>query len=45
MSQRVEISGIKTKPCKVERISKYMFKIILTQGLNNQIRKMSGALG
>ena len=45
MSQGVEISGIKTKPCKVERISKYMFKIILTQGLNKQIRKMSGALG
>ncbi|MDR3595584.1 RNA pseudouridine synthase [Clostridium sp.] len=36
---------IKTRPCKVVRISENTFKIILTQGLNKQIRKMSGALG
>jgi len=36
---------VKTRPCKVSRINKNTFKIILTQGLNKQIRKMSGALG
>lgn len=34
-----------TRPCKVEKIGKYKFKIILTQGLNRQIRRMSEALG
>lgn len=34
-----------TRPCKVERIGKYTFKIILTQGLNRQIRRMCEALG
>lgn len=29
-----------TKKCKVEKLSKYAFKIILTQGLNRQIRRM-----
>lgn len=36
---------IKTRPCKVERINENTFKIILTQGLNRQIRKMSSVLG
>lgn len=36
---------IRTRPCKVFRINENTFKIILTQGLNRQIRKMSGALG
>lgn len=34
-----------TRPCKVEKIGKYKFKIILTQGLNRQIRRMCEALG
>ena len=34
-----------TRPCKVEQIGKYKFRIILTQGLNRQIRRMSEALG
>lgn len=34
-----------TRPCKVERIGKYKFRIILTQGLNRQIRRMSEVLG
>lgn len=34
-----------TRPCKVEKIGKYTFSIILTQGLNRQIRRMSEALG
>lgn len=36
---------VRTKPCKVARISENTFKIILTQGLNKQIRKMTWALG
>lgn len=35
----------KTRPCKVEKIGKYTFRIILTQGLNRQIRRMCKALG
>ncbi len=34
-----------TRPCKVEKIGKYTFSIILTQGLNRQIRRMCDALG
>lgn len=34
-----------TRPCKVEQTGKYKFKIILTQGLNRQIRRMCEALG
>ena len=29
-----------TRPCKVEKTGKYRFRIILTQGLNRQIRRM-----
>ena len=35
----------RTKPCKVEVLGKYTFKIILTQGLNRQIRRMCQELG
>ena len=35
----------KTKPCKVEVLGKYTFRIILTQGLNRQIRRMCQELG
>lgn len=34
-----------TRPCKVEKIGKYTFSIVLTQGLNRQIRRMCQALG
>lgn len=34
-----------TRPCKTEQIGKYKFRIILTQGLNRQIRRMCEALG
>ncbi|RDU37343.1 23S rRNA pseudouridine(2604) synthase RluF [Neobacillus piezotolerans] len=45
MSEGVKILGTKTLPCKVEQLSKFDFKIILTQGLNRQIRRMCEALG
>ena len=34
-----------TRPCKVRNNGKYTFSIILTQGLNRQIRRMCEALG
>lgn len=34
-----------TRPCKLEKIGKYTFSIVLTQGLNRQIRRMCQALG
>ena len=34
-----------TRPCKVRKNGKYTFSIILTQGLNRQIRRMCEALG
>ena len=34
-----------TRPCKVKKIGKYTFTLILTQGLNRQIRRMCDALG
>ena len=34
-----------TRPCVVEYVGKYTFKIILTQGLNRQIRRMCKELG
>ncbi|WP_068776648.1 23S rRNA pseudouridine(2604) synthase RluF [Paenibacillus sp. FJAT-26967] len=45
MSTGVRILGTKTKPCKVTRISDHVFRIILTQGLNRQIRRMCQAFG
>jgi 23S rRNA pseudouridine2604 synthase len=45
MSTGVEILDTVTLPCEVTQISKYVFKIILTQGLNRQIRRMCSALG
>ncbi len=45
MSKGVRILGTKTLPCHVEQLSKYEFKIILTQGLNRQIRRMCEVLG
>lgn len=45
MSQGVPILGVNTKKCKVEPVSKYIFKIILIQGLNRQIRRMCSYFG
>lgn len=40
MSAGIPILGTVTQKCKVEKISDKTFKIILTQGLNRQIRRM-----
>ena len=40
MSNGIPILDRITKKCKVEKLSSYQFKIILTQGLNRQIRRM-----
>ncbi|MFE6075837.1 pseudouridine synthase [Paenibacillus sp. NPDC057886] len=45
MSQGVEIMNVVTKPCEVYKHSENVFRIILTQGLNLQIRRMCKALG
>jgi 23S rRNA pseudouridine2604 synthase len=43
MAHGVDILGTRTKPCKVRRIARNVFGIILTQGLNRQIRRMCAA--
>ncbi|MBA4299772.1 23S rRNA pseudouridine2604 synthase [Algoriphagus alkaliphilus] len=45
MSSGIPILGTVTDPCRVELISKFKFRIILTQGLNRQIRRMCEFLG
>lgn len=45
MSEGVQICKVKTRPCKVIAVSDDTFRIILTQGLNKQIRRMSKTFG
>ena len=45
MSEGVPILDTVTRPCRISRIGKYTFSIVLTQGLNRQIRRMCEALG
>ncbi|MFP9098255.1 23S rRNA pseudouridine(2604) synthase RluF [Flavobacterium sp. RHBU_24] len=45
MGNGVPILETVTRKCKVEQVSKYVFRIILTQGLNRQIRRMCEHLG
>ncbi|OKP95917.1 pseudouridine synthase [Paenibacillus sp. P46E] len=45
MAAGVEILGTVTKPCETSRISVTVFRIVLTQGLNLQIRRMCKELG
>ncbi|WP_315121176.1 pseudouridine synthase [uncultured Clostridium sp.] len=45
MAEGVEICGGKTRPCKVTRVNENTFRIILTQGMNKQIRRMSKVFG
>jgi 23S rRNA pseudouridine2604 synthase len=44
MARGVRVHGQMTKPCRTRRIAKFGFGIVLTQGLNRQIRLMSEAL-
>ena len=37
--------GVKTRECRVEKISKFTLRIVLTQGVNRQIRRMCQACG
>ncbi len=37
--------NITTRPCKIEKIGKFTFNIVLTQGVNRQIRRMTKELG
>jgi 23S rRNA pseudouridine2604 synthase len=45
ISEGIELQGVRTKPCKVslEPNAKRIFRIILTQGMNRQIRRMCNA--
>ena len=45
MSTGVRILAQVTRPCKVTKVKKHVFNIVLTQGLNRQIRRMCGELG
>jgi len=45
MQAGVEILGTRTRPCVATRVAKDVFRIVLTQGLNRQIRRMCEALG
>jgi 23S rRNA pseudouridine2604 synthase len=45
MRQGVPILGTVTKQCRVDQLKKNLFRIVLTQGLNRQIRRMCEYLG
>ena len=45
MGTGVRILDTMTLPCKVTKETEYSFRIVLTQGLNRQIRRMCEALG
>ena len=47
MAEGVYLEELKvtTRPCQVERLGKRKFRIVLTQGLNRQIRRMCQAFG
>lgn len=45
MGSGVPILDTVTRPCRLEQIDNFTFRIILTQGLNRQIRRMCEALG
>jgi 23S rRNA pseudouridine2604 synthase len=45
MSTGVPILDTVTRPCKVRKIDDFTFNIVLTQGLNRQIRRMCEYLG
>lgn len=44
MEAGVNIEGYKTKPCKVQIVNNFTFRVILTEGKKHQIRRMCSAL-
>lgn len=45
LSVGVPILGTRTLPCTIDQLGPYKFRIILTQGLNRQIRRMCEYVG
>jgi 23S rRNA pseudouridine2604 synthase len=45
LASGVRIMGVMTKTARVSRVDPSSFRIVLTQGLNRQIRRMCSALG
>ncbi|ANE45949.1 pseudouridine synthase [Paenibacillus swuensis] len=45
MSQGVKVLGSLTLPCEVHRVGERVFRILLTEGRNRQIRRMCSAFG
>lgn len=45
MKSGIPMLGTVTKPCKIEKIAPNIFRIILIEGLNRQIRRMCEYLG
>ena len=45
LSTGVRILGVTTKPCGVTKINQRTLRMVLTQGLNRQIRRMCSSLG
>lgn len=45
MAEGVHILGSMTLPCKVKRVGDRVFRIVLTEGRNRQIRRMCEAFG
>jgi 23S rRNA pseudouridine2604 synthase len=44
MARGIELEDGKTRPCKVERLAKRRFRMVLTEGRNRQIRRMVEAV-
>jgi len=45
MAGGVPILGVMTRRCRVERLDQRVFRIVLTQGMNRQIRRMCEVFG
>jgi 23S rRNA pseudouridine2604 synthase len=45
MERGVDILGTRTRPAQAARVARCVFRIVLTQGLNRQIRRMCETLG